>query len=383
MTPDDNRPRGLILVEGADGILAIGADSDLDEWEASAGTADQATRSVLPDTRARELAGELLPAVSDVATSFLRRRSSSTGPEIRLLTRGVDGRFTSSTRLSPGQLAQLTRFDPRLLVMQAAVAAVSSALGEIRDSLDEVREGVDELLRAADAERLGDVYGRHRILQRTVRNLDDGHRLTTTDWDAIAHLGPGLQVGTEKLRRHLLAQLSTISVDSSPRARAKALSRMVGGGRVGDLLKLLVTAEESLALYQRLRLERVHDREPEAIEQTVADIRRLLDENLVLDLQLVIELRRVLNDVAVLRPAEGWDVMSRRSLDTYRAELAADVDEFLRHREAQADRWELADSAKVRDAVDHYRGRAGELGRATRRAAAKRLDSLARRIDPS
>lgn len=382
MTHDSRPDPDLILVEGADGILAIGTDSALDDWEASAGAAGQATRSA-PDARARGLADELLPAAGEVATAFLGRRGGASDPEIRLITRGGDGRFTSAARLTPMQLAQLTRFDPRLIVMQAAVTAVSSALGEIRDSLDEVREGVDELLRAADAERLGDVYGRHRILHRMIRGLDGGHRLTTTDWEAVAPMGPGLQVGTEQLRRHLLAQLATVPTDASARARARALKRLVSTGRVGDLLKLLVTAEESLALYQRLRLERVHDREPEAVEQTVADIRRILDENLVLDLQLVTELRRVLNDVAVLRPSEGWDVMSRRSLDAHRAELADDVEEFLRHRQAQADQWELADSAKVRDAVEHYREKAGELGRATRRAAARGLDSLARRIDPS
>ncbi|AGF73129.1 hypothetical protein [Corynebacterium halotolerans] len=385
MSHADHEPADLILVEGADGILAIGTASQLDEWEASAGNsgAGRAIRSGNPDARTRELAGELLPAATEVATSFLRRRSASSSGEIRLLTRGADGRYTSSTLLSPAQLAGLTRLNPQLLVVQAAVTAVSSALGEIRESLDEVREGVEELLRAADAEQLGDVYGRHRILVRMVGDLADGHRLTTTDWEAIAGLGPGLEVGTEKLRRHLLGQLSTLTVDASPRARAKALRRMVGTGRMGDLLKLLVTAEETLALYQRLRLERVHDREPGAVEQTVASIRRILDENLVLDTQLAVELRRILNDVAVLRPAEGWDVLTRRSLDAHRAQLAADVEEFLSHRQAQAERWELADSARVRDAVHHYRGRAGAIGRAGRRGVAKGLNTLARRIDPT
>lgn len=379
----NDRQTELILIEGADGILAIGTDADLDEWQASAGQdAGEITRTGL-GREARSAVGELLPLATELSTAFLPHGRNTDRAEVRLVTRGKDGRFTSSTRLNPMQLAQVARLNPKLILMQAAVHAVTSALAEIRESLDEVREGVDELLRAADADRLGDVYGRHRILLRMAGEVSDGRHLTTTDWQAVASLGPALEVGTERLRRHLISQLSTLGGDSAPRARARALKRLVDPGRVGDLLKLLVTAEESLALYQRLRLERTSHEEPGAIGQTVDSIRHILDENLVLDTRLAVELRRVLNEVAVLEPAEGWDLVSRRSLDRHRAALAAEVDEFLARRQAQAGQWELRDSANFRDALVHYREIADDLGRATRRGMAKGLGSLARRIDPS
>ncbi|QGU05235.1 hypothetical protein [Corynebacterium comes] len=381
MTQDADAGTDLILVEGAEGILAIGSSSALEGWQASAGVG-RITRIRQPENRVLALVNDLLPGAAQPAASFLQRPGvGGANAELRLMTRGANGRFTSNTPVDPTQFAKLAG-GPQMIVVQAAIQAVSQELGEIREALDEVKEGVDELLRAADAERLGDVYGRHRILRRMSTDLHEGHRLTSTDWEAVASQGPILEVGTEKLRCYLVAQMETLSVDDVPRVRAKVLKRLVDTGRVGDLLKLLVTAQESLALYQRIRLERVYDREPEAVEQTVSSISRILEENLSLDTKLAEEFRRVLNQAAVLHPSEGFDLFTRRSLDTNRKALAEVVEQFLLYREAQNEDWELANHAGFKDAFGHFRDRGAEAINTGRRTAAKGLGAVVNKIEP-
>lgn len=381
MTHDVDAARELILVEGKEGILAIGPSAAVEEWQASEGIARN-TRMNRSDKRIMALADSLLPDAVGAATVFLPKPGvKGSAGELRWVTRGANGQFTSNTLVNPVQLAGRA-VSPEMIVVQAAIQAVAQELGEIRETLDEVKEGVDELLRAADAERLGDVYGRHRILARMVTDLQEGHVLTTTDWEGVASQGPILEVGTEKLRRYLVTQLDGLSMGDSPRDRSKELKRLVDRGRVNNLLKLLVTAQESLALYQRVRLERVLDREPEAVDQTLSSISRILDENLRLDTNLAEEFRRVLNEAAVLHPSEGFDLFTRRSLDANRRVLAEVVEQFLRYREAQVEDWELADHAGFRDALGHFRNRGVDAINTGRRNAAKGLGAVVNRIEP-
>lgn len=381
MTHDVDAARELILVEGKEGILAIGPSAAVEEWQASEGIARN-TRMNRSDKRIMALADSLLPDAVGAATVFLRKPGvKGSAGELRWVTRGANGQFTSNTLVNPVQLAGLA-VSPEMIVVQAAIQAVAQELGEIRETLDEVKEGVDELLRAADAERLGDVYGRRRILARMVTDLQEGQVLTTTDWEAVASQGPILEVGTEKLRRYLVTQLDGLSMEDSPRDRSKELKRLVDRGRVNNLLKLLVTAQESLALYQRVRLERVLDREPEAVDQTLSSISRILDENLRLDTNLAKEFRRVLNEAAVLHPSEGFDLFTRRSLDANRRVLAEVVEQFLHYREAQVEAWELADHAGFRDALGHLRNRGVDAINTGRRNAAKGLGAVVNRIEP-
>lgn len=381
MTHDVDAARELILVEGKEGVLAIGPTAAVEEWQASEGITRN-TRMNRSDKRIMALADSLLPDAVGAATVFLRKPGvKGSAGELRWVTRGANGQFTSNTLVNPVQLAGLA-VSPEMIVVQAAIQAVAQELGEIRETLDEVKEGVDELLRAADAERLGDVYGRRRILARMVTDLQEGHVLTTTDWEGVASQGPILEVGTEKLRRYLVTQLDGLSMGDSPRDRSKELKRLVDRGRVNNLLKLLVTAQESLALYQRVRLERVLDREPEAVDQTLSSISRILDENLRLDTNLAEEFRRVLNEAAVLHPSEGFDLFTRRSLDANRRVLAEVVEQFLRYREAQVEDWELADHAGFRDALGHFRNRGVDAINTGRRNAAKGLGAVVNRIEP-
>lgn len=380
----------LLLIENGDGILAIGSDESLDAWQASAGAGGTARRPEAPVSLDLSRVARELPDLVDrsgvLHSRFLRGVPSVSAPsgqgvpELRLLTRDATGRFTSNTLVDSRVLAAI---NPQFLLISAVLEVALSELGEIRRELEDVREGVNELLHRANAEKLGDVYGRNVVLRRMVHAINSGDRLSTADWESIAAMGPELQIGTEKLRRYIDLSLVELNAGDSPAKRARKLGRLLDTGRFIDHLKLLVVAEESLALYHRLRLERVRSTEDEALGQTVRSITAILEANLEADLKLGADIRQVLDDVAVLHSHEGFDVINRRRLSTLRAELRSATEEFMAHRSGQAEQWELSPMPGARDALRYYRARAHDTQDNARTLTARGLEALAARIRPT
>jgi hypothetical protein len=126
------------------------------------------------------------------------------------------------------------------------------------------------VLRLADAGRTGDVNSHYRVLRRRVTHLDAGASLTDTDWSTIASLGPALEVGVERLREYATRLVSDLPTGLKADERAARLHSVVKEGRLGEVLRLLVVAEQSLYLWQRLRVERVQRTEPEYLDQAIA-----------------------------------------------------------------------------------------------------------------
>lgn len=380
-----NSDKELVLLEGVEGILAIGTREALDQWQDSAGT-----EVVTGEPRGLELSSltagmpDLLPVGEALLSRFLPAPAGASAPttggpsrrppEVRCLVFGSDGKIQSSELINP---TQLLRLDPRLMLVQAAVEVLAQSLAEIREELAEVGEGVQQLLLQSEAERLGDIYGRNKVLRRVTRGLNEGETLSTADWESLASLGPDLQIGTERLRSYLMASLRDLDYGASPAKRVRQLQKFMAAGRFVDHLKFLVVAEESLALYHRIRLERVMHTEPEAIEQTVRSVQRVLESNVADDMAVAGQLNRMLNEFALLRPAEGLDVLSRRRMDRLRAELHEVAREFVRHRAGQVSDWSLGESARVRDAFRHYREKVDEIQRRARQATADGLASAA------
>ncbi|MGP6173826.1 hypothetical protein [Corynebacterium sp. A21] len=377
--------KDLVLVEGAEGILAIGTEASLKMWQHSVGSGVQ-TRT--PEGLDLTAFSQLLSLGQAVPSRFLPslpgRTSAGTGssgrePEIRRLVFGKDGRIQSSELLNPTLFLTL---DPKLILVQAAIEVFAQSLAEIREELEEVKEGVQELLKQSEAARLGDIYGRNKVLRRVIQGLNLGESLSSADWDGLASMGPDLQIGTEKLRSYLEGSLRELDYEASPTKRVRQLQKFMESGRFVDHLKLLVVAEESLALYHRIRLERVRRTEPEAMDQTVRSIQLVLENNIDDDMSVAHQLSRMLSEFAVLRPAEGLDVRNRRRMDKLRAQLHDAAREFVRHRAGQAEDWSLAESARVKDAFNHYLGVLNGARRKTLQATADGLSSIAKKIEP-
>lgn len=374
----------LVRIDSVDGTLILGDEKELSDWALSAGEA------VAPATVPANLVSQFAPLLGAgeqvlSAAVYVKRPGAAESTEVRKITRGTDGRYVTSELVRPwAQIGNLAKVNPKALVLQAAVEAVSSAMGEIREAVGVVSDGVDELLRSAHAAQLGEIYARARMLRRMIDRVAGGKALTTTDWEAIQHLGPDLESGAEQLRRHLLGYLRDADTLAGATAneRADYLARLATRSRVGDLLKLLVVAQSALYDYQRLRLVRVEDTEPHHLEQTMEDVREILHHNVILDDAVATGFLRILNEVGVLTPGEGWKVPVRRKLDKYRTQVAEDVVAFMEARQEQASDWELAVNPGLREAVDFHRQKIVEWSNKARAATARSLKEISEKIEP-
>ncbi|MDV6281510.1 hypothetical protein [Rhodococcus jostii] len=269
-----------------------------------------------------------------------------------------------------------------LLGLAALELALEQMEARIDARLDVIEGKIDDILRLASAERLGDVYGHLRLLKRHVSDIDNGARLTDTDWSSIAALGADLEVGTERLRHHAVQLVSHLRVEDSADKRADQLKKAVSKGMLGETLGLLLVSQQSLYLWQRLRLERVRTSEPDFLAQTVKSARLTLREHLDADRDLAASLRRVLDAHAVLRVTEVHRQMAGRTLTKYREPLAKTVDGFITARTLQVDDWLGNDHAGIRDALLAARSQTAALTNASRRQISAGASKLAHWIEP-
>ncbi|MGW5314368.1 hypothetical protein [Nocardia thailandica] len=270
----------------------------------------------------------------------------------------VSGKIVSNARVAA---PAVTPVAPAVLAVIALEATVRGMFEQIADQLEAIEDKVDEILRLASAERIGDVYGHHRLLARRVQALAAGDALTATDWSSVAALGADLEVGVERLRAHAIKQLETLDPAASPGKRADQLDAMLTKNRLGETLRLLVVAQKSLFLWQQLRLEQVRIAEPEHLEQTVAGARSTVHEQYCADLELVRRLREVVDSHAVLRTFEAHHKFAARTMTKRRQELAVLLSEFAKARNLQLTDWVGGEHASLSDAFALVRTRTGAL----------------------
>ncbi|WP_156055581.1 hypothetical protein [Nocardia sp. NRRL WC-3656] len=390
---DDQDPSEIAVIADEFGALIIGTDDALtdfaDEW-------DQHNRVEVAELPAVQIGTTL----SSVTTALL-----ATGKPVARYLPGADvweksGRPRPGTVVTfhrtvrsaeSGKILSNTRIAPVAAVPgvgQAAIAAltVQMALEQFAERiiarLDDIEDKVDDVLRLASAQRLGDVYGHRRILQRRIQELGSGVALTDTDWSSIAALGADLEVGVERLRRHALLLTDQLNPDDSADKRADQLESAVHQGRLKETLKLLLVAQHSLYLWQRLRLERVRSAEPEYLEQTAASARATLSEHLEADHDLASRLRDVLDRHTVLRVTEVHRQLAGRKLTKNRDALSHTVDSFIEARALQIGSWGGADNATIREAWSLARDRTVAAANSGRRQLSAGATAVARWVEP-
>lgn len=385
------RPPGevTLLVED-DGVLATGEAVDVQVWvdqlKTMVGEAAQA--SGITTTRAADLAavGSAAAAFGTLSNDYVRLTPASLKlVSERGLVPGTDGAYRMFVKAQNGQIAgqmQFTKvvFGPALanaMQANAATAALRAAIATVEDAVERVEGKVEELLGLASAERTGDVMGHRQALAHVSALLDATGMLPTTDWDSVASLGPQLVAGTEKLRAHVAAMLAALDPAGSAQERADKLSKAVDGGRVGETLQLLLVAQDSLYLWQRLRIERVRSTEPEHLAAVSESARALLRENARLDQELIQLTASRLASYATLKPLELHRKLSARKLRKNLTSLQADLTSFAMQRHLQIVGWEDGAAPTVRDALTEVRDRAIGGGRAVRALGSKAVDSSA------
>lgn len=94
------------------------------------------------------------------------------------------------------------------------------------------------------------------------------------------------------------------------------------------MLRLILVAEQSLHLFEYLRLQQVRQREPEHVESALQEGRKSLRRQHQLDLDLVELLRGAIESDRVISPLEIHHVLSIKGVKKHGQVLHDDVIEF-------------------------------------------------------
>lgn len=155
--------------------------------------------------------------------------------------------------------------------------------------------------------------------------LDGTGRLRAADWESVRGLGDVLADRAERLHAHAGRLLDGLAVDAPAQDRVACLQQAVATDRLGETLQLLVLVEDSLNLWQRLRLEQVRTTEPDRLEHERATIGTSLAGRVERDVALLLRARARLASYAGLTPFElvRWLSSARvkRDIARFRTDL--------------------------------------------------------------
>jgi hypothetical protein len=266
----------------------------------------------------------------------------------RMTTVGSGGQFLQQLQWRPVSLNPTQMLSVQMIAVQMAL---KMAIAEVNESIERVEGKVESVLKLAEADRIGDVRGQYATVVRMTRNLDRTGVLPATDWDSVASLGPDLMVVVERLRAHIERTLDDFDSSKPVQERAEVLKRAVEEKSIGETLNLLILAEESLNNWQRLRVARVQDVEPQHRQQVVDDAFDLLATQVALDGNLYRRAADVLESYRHTKAIDGFRFWSVRDIANHSKSLKDGLDAFARARRNQLEEWQEVATPSVGDAA--------------------------------
>jgi len=266
----------------------------------------------------------------------------------RMTTVDGSGRFLQQLQWREVSLGPTQMLSVQMIAVQMAL---KMAIAEVNESVKRVEGKVESVLKLAEADRIGDVRGQYATVSRMTSNLDRTGVLPATDWESVASLGPELMVVVERLRAHVEKTLDDFDPDKPVQDRAEVLKRAVEEKSIGETLNLLILAEESLNNWQRLRIARVQDVEPEHRQQVLDDAFDLLATQVAKDGTLYRRAAEVLESYRKTTAIDGFRYWSVRDIAKHSKSLKVDLDTFARARRHQLEEWQDLDVPSVGDAA--------------------------------
>lgn len=209
----------------------------------------------------------------------------------------------------------------------AVARALREAIVSVEAAVARVHELSAEILELVGAPDGGDAVDHHNALTRVVGLLDGTGRLRAADWESVRGLGDVLADRTERLHAHAGRVLDGLAVDAPAQDRVACLQQAVATDRLGETLQLLVLVEDSLNLWQRLRLEQARTTEPDRLEHERATIGTSLAGRVERDVALLLRARARLASYAGLTPFELVRWLSSARVKRDIARLRTDLDD--------------------------------------------------------
>ncbi len=267
--------------------------------------------------------------------------------------------------MAPGRMASV-----QLLAVQVALA---SAIASVEKSVARVEGKVERVLMLAEASRAGDVRGHYVVLSRLTAQLDERQILTNTDWESVASLGPKLVVTIERLREHAKRTLGGFDSTKPVHERADYLRKALDDNRLGETLHLLVVSEQSLYLWQRLRIARVQATEANHLQMVLDDARRLLEDNADQDGALLHHAREHLSEFTRMNRLDGFRWGATHNLSHDIVKLRDDLEGFAEARGRQITEWVAVEKPSIADAFAEVGSRALSVGGSAAAGAGRAL----------
>lgn len=267
----------------------------------------------------------------------------------RMTTRGVDNKFVEQLQWRPTSMGPQTLVSAQMVAMQLAL---KSAIAEVENAVHRVEGKVEQVLQLAQADRAGDVLGTHAVVSRKIGYLEKHGSLPDADWDAVAGLGPGLNITIERLRNHITRVLDSLAPGLPVQERADKLTTVVSDSLIDETLSLLVIAEESLYKWQRVRLARIEASEVDHLSHAIDDARDLLMHHLSEDAKLYRRAREVIDMFATTDAVDGFRFLSVKQLARDRNKLQEDLGAFAKARRHQFDVWTAFEAPTIREAAE-------------------------------
>ena len=358
------------LVVQEDGLLVAGEPTAVDRYV-------EQLRGLPRSLGNPELMPQTLADVASAATGLAALRATSgtyfrMSPESLELFQslkvmpGSPGYFKGIFQDAGGLIAKQADFQEVSLVAEQALSlqtmmatvALRAAIQQVQNAIERVESKVDDLVALTKAEAIADVLGYHRVLAGYVNSMDRTGTLPSVDWDTVAGLGAELVKGIEKLRLYVRLRVNNLVHTQGAKRRASGLHELVDESRLGEVLQLLVVAEDSHYLWQRLRIERSRTSDPDHVGEIIESARRLLREDLKADRDLILGLQEWLVEYGSLKPLEIHRVLSRNKLETDVPRVRQELDEFIEARRLQVASWPDLERPTLQDAQAEVRRRA-------------------------
>lgn len=241
----------------------------------------------------------------------------------------------------------------RALAFQSAAVglALRTAVKSVEAAVTRVEDKVDQVVGLMRAERLGNVLGDRRTLDRLVDHLDAGDPLTATDWSSIASLGPTISRDLERIRAHLRTQIEEVDGSWRPRERASEADHLLAKGMLTETLGVLLLAEHNHSQWQRLRIQRIADAEPENLEAAVRQAKAAMQEHLAADQEFLTLFASVQEQLFEPRDLDGLAVIQSRRLSRAEIELSDLTNWFANQRLLDFEASELRERPGLRQSV--------------------------------
>lgn len=157
--------------------------------------------------------------------------------------------------------------------------------------------------------------------------------------------------------------------------RASYLKNALEDKRLGETLQLLVVAEQSLYLWQKMRIECVRATEPERLETVVMSAWALLLEHFERDGELLIHARSELANYATVKPLKIVRWISTSDLKRDISSLRRDLDDFASARGSQVAGWIEHEDPTISGALAEVGNRAKAVGGAAVAIGGKAVDA--------